>query len=107
MTFLTNNQKHVLPFSNSFDVLYVFYHSINKVHFYINYIPQSDFSTIKIEALWNVKSVLILKTQDVFENTRCLDLNNATVLSLFAMLCGTNRIAKLSCNCLHRRHPAL
>ena len=36
-----------------------------------------------------VKSVLILKTQDVFESTRCLDLSNATVLSPFAMLCGT------------------
>ena len=53
-----------------------------------------------------VKSIFILKTQDMFENTRCLDLSNHdTVLSLFAMLCGTNRTAKLSSNCLHRRHP--
>ena len=43
------------------------------------------FFTIKKEPLSIVKYILILKTQDVFENTRCLDLSNATVLSLFAM----------------------
>ena len=80
-------------------------YSVNKVHFYINYIPLSYLFAITNEPLSIVKSILILKTQDIFENTRCLDLNNATVLSLFAMLCGTNRTAKLSSNCLRRRHP--
>ena len=41
----------------------------------------------------------------MFENTRCLDLSNATVISLFAMLCGTNTTTKVSSNCLRRRHP--
>ena len=31
--------------------------------------------------------------------------NFEDLLSLFAMLCGTNRIAKMSSNCLHRLHP--
>ena len=51
-------------------------YSINKVHFYNNYIPLSDFFTITKWALSIVKYVFILKTQDVFENTRCLDLRH-------------------------------
>jgi len=80
-------------------------YSVNKVHFYINYIPLSYLFAITNEPLSIVKYILILKTQDMFENTRCLDLSNATELSQFAMLCGTNRTAKLSSNCLHKRHP--
>ena len=51
------------------------------------------FFAIKTESLSIVKCGLILKMQDVFENTRCLDLSNATILSLFAM-CGTNGTTK-------------
>ena len=49
-----------------------------------------------------VKSVLILKMQDVFENTRCLDFSNATVLSLFRHVVWY-KTATLSSNCLRRR----
>ena len=77
-------------------------YSVNKVHFYINYIPLCYLFAITNEPLSIVKSIFDV---DMFENTRCLDLSNATVLSPFAMLCGTNRTAKLSSNCLHKRHP--
>ena len=80
-------------------------YSVNRVHFYFNFIPLSYLFAITTEPLSIVKSILILKTQDMLENTRCLDLSNATALSLFAMLCGTNITAKLSSYCLHRRHP--
>ena len=58
------------------------------------------FFTIKKEPLSIVKYILILKTQDVFENTRCLDLSNATVLSLFAMLCDPPAINLLLNICI-------
>ena len=60
-------------------------YSINKVHFYDKYIPISDFCVIKNESLFIVKYVLMLEMQDVFENMRCLDLSNTTILSPFAM----------------------
>ena len=53
-------------------------YSINKVHFYNNYIPLTDVLRKQNELISIVKYVLILKTQYVFENTQCLDLRNAT-----------------------------